>query len=103
MSSTVVNLIIQLLSGAVGSGLLVRFLSQLNLGPMGNLITGALGGIAGGNILESLLGSGAAATATGGDLSSILTQIVGGGAGGPILTAIVAFLGNVRASRRPAR
>jgi hypothetical protein len=103
MSSTTVNLIIQLLSGAAGSGLLARLLSQLNLGPIGNLITGAVGGIAGGNILGSLLGTGAADTAISGDLSSILTQIVGGGVGGSILTAIVAFLGNVRASRRTAR
>ena len=105
MSSTVVNLIIQLLSGAAGSGILAKFLSQLNLGPIGNLITGLAGGVAGGNVLGSLLGSGAAATAataTGSDLSSILTQIVGGGVGGPILTAIVALLRNARAGRRTA-
>jgi hypothetical protein len=44
MSSTVVNLIIQVLSGAAGSGLLVKFLNQLNLAPIGNLISGAVGG-----------------------------------------------------------
>jgi hypothetical protein len=102
MSSTVVNLIIQLLSGAAGSGLLAKFLSQLSLGPLGNLITGLAGGVAGGNILGSLLGSGAAATATGGDLSSILTQIVGGGVGGPILTAVVALIRNAMAGGRTA-
>jgi hypothetical protein len=102
MSSTAVNLIIQLLSGAAGSGLLARFLSQLNLGPLGNLISGAVGGIAGGHVLGSILGTGAAGTATGGDLSSILTQIVGGGIGGPILTAIVALLRNARTGRRTA-
>jgi hypothetical protein len=102
MSSTAVNLIIQLLSGAAGSGLLARFLGQLNLGPLGNLISGAVGGIAGGHVLGSILGTGAAAAATGGDLSSILTQIVGGGIGGPILTAIVALLRNARTGRRTA-
>jgi hypothetical protein len=102
MSSTTVSLIIQLLSGAAGSGLLAKFLSQLNLGPIGNLITGAVGGVAGGNVLSSLLGTGAAAAATGGDLSSILTQIVGGGLGGPILTAVVALLRNARAGGRTA-
>jgi hypothetical protein len=102
MSSTAVNLIIQLLSGAAGSGLLAKFLGQLNLGPIGNLITGAVGGIAGGHVLGSFLGSGAAATATGGDLSSILTQIVGGGVSGPILTAVVALLRNARSGSRTA-
>jgi hypothetical protein len=103
MSSTALNLIIQLLSGAAGSGLLTRFLSQLNLGPIGNLITGAVGGIAGGNVLGSLLGTGVAESTASGDLSSILTQIVGGGFGGPILTAIVALLANVRTGSRTAR
>ncbi len=102
MSSTLVTLIIQLLSGAAGSGLLAKFVSQLNLGPIGNLITGALGGVGGGNVLGSLLGGGAAATATGGDLASILTQIVGGGVGGPILTAIVALIRNAIAGGKPA-
>ena len=55
MSATLVNLIIQLLSGAAGSGVLARLVSQLNLGTIGNLITGALGGVGGGNILGSLL------------------------------------------------
>jgi len=101
MSATLVNLIIQLISGAVGSGVLARIISQLNLGPIGNLITGALGGVGGGNILGSLLGAGTGATAaTGGaDLGSILTQIVGGGVGGPILTAIVALIRNAMAGR----
>ena len=96
MSATVVNLIIQLISGAAGSGVLARMISQLNLGPIGNLITGALGGVGGGNILGSLLGAGATG---GGDLGSILTQIVGGGVGGPILTAIVALIRNAMAGK----
>jgi hypothetical protein len=102
MSSTVVSLIIQLLSGAAGSGLLAKFVTQLNLGPLGNLITGALGGIGGGNILGSLLGSGAAVATGGGDVASILTQIVGGGVGGPILTAIIALVRNAVAGNKPA-
>jgi hypothetical protein len=46
MSSTILNLIIQLLSGAAGSGLLAKYVSQLNLGPIANLITGRLAGLA---------------------------------------------------------
>ena len=99
MSATLVNLIIQLISGAAGSGVLARMVSQLNLGPIGNLITGALGGVGGGNILGSVLGAGTAAATGGADLGSILTQIVGGGVGGPILTAIVALIRNATASK----
>jgi hypothetical protein len=99
MSATLVNLIIQLISGAAGSGVLARMISQLNLGPIGNLITGALGGVGGGNILGSLLGAGATTATAGGDLGSILTQIVGGGVGGPILTAIVALIRNAMAGK----
>ena len=94
MSSSLVSLIIQLISGAAGSGLLAKMVSQFNLGPIGNLITGAIGGVGGGNILGSLLGAGTAAAAGGGDLGSIFTQIVGGGVGGPILTVIVALIRN---------
>ena len=50
MSSSLVSLIIQLISGAAGSGLLTKIASQFNLGPIGNLITGAIGGVGGGNI-----------------------------------------------------
>src|SRR5271166_1462648 len=94
MSSSLVSLIIQLISGAAGSGVLTKIASQFNLGPIGNLITGAIGGVGGGNILGSLLGGGAAAATSGGDLGSILAQVVGGGVGGPIVTAIVALIRN---------
>jgi hypothetical protein len=102
MSSSLVSLIIQLISGAAGSGLLTKIASQFNLGPIGNLITGAIGGVGGGNILGSLLGGGAAAATSGGDLGSILAQVVGGGVGGPIVTAIVALIRNALGGRKPA-
>ena len=103
MSSALVSLLIQLVSGAAGSGLLAKMVRQLNLGPIGNLITGALGGVGGGNILGSLLGAGAAAATSGGaDIGSILTQLIGGGVGGPVVTAIVALIRNAIAGRKPA-
>ncbi len=71
-----------------------KWLASLTSVPIRNLITGAIGGVGGGNILGSLLGAGTAAAAGGGDLGSILTQIVGGGVSGPILTVIVALIRN---------
>jgi hypothetical protein len=40
MSSTFVSLIIQLSLGAADSGLLAKFVSQVNPGPIGSLVTG---------------------------------------------------------------
>lgn len=93
MSATVINLIIQLISGAAGGHALAGMLKNLDLGPLGNTIAGALGGGLGGQLLTSLLGGAtigdAGAAANNLDIGSILGQIVGGGASGGILTAII--------------
>jgi hypothetical protein len=106
MSASIINLIIQLLAGASGSSVLANMANKLNLGPLGNIITGALGGVGGGNLLSALLtggGAAAAANAAGGlDLGSIVTQIIGGGVGGPIVTAIVALIRNAMSGQRTA-
>ena len=63
--------------GAGGSSVLANMASKLNLGSLGNVITGALCGVGGGNLLSALLtggGAAAAANAAGGlDLGSIVT------------------------------
>ncbi len=107
MSATLINLIIQLLSGAGGSSLLANAVSKLNLGPAGNLITGAIGGVGGGHLLDALLGGGgstaaAANAASGLDFGSIISQIVGGGVGGGILTAIVGLIRNAMTDKSHA-
>jgi hypothetical protein len=103
--AAVLSLIVQLLSGAVGSNLLASVASKFNLGPVGNLIAGALGGVSGSNLLNMILGTGAstaAAAAGGGDLASIVTQIVGGGIGGSIVTAVVGAIRNAMSGPRVA-
>jgi hypothetical protein len=96
MSSTIVSLIIQLLSGAAGGNIAGALLKQFNLGPLGNSIVGVLGGGLGGQLLGMLLGGGGAAAgaATGGglDLGSLITQIAGGGVGGGLLMVIVGII-----------
>ena len=47
MSATIINLIIQLVAGAVGGNAVGAGLKDLNLGPLGNTIAGALGGAGG--------------------------------------------------------
>lgn len=103
--ATVINLIIQLISGAAGSNLLASFVNKLNLGPVGNTIVGALGGAGAGQLLTALLGSGTAETAgaaSGVDIGSLVSQIVGSGAGGAVLTAIVGLIRNSMAGGRMA-
>jgi hypothetical protein len=103
MSASIIGLIIQLVAGAGGSSVLANLVSKFNLGPLGNIITGALGGVAGGNVLGALLhgGGAAAANAAGGlDLGSLITQLIGGGVGGPIITMIVALIRNAMSGQK---
>ncbi|MEY2608109.1 MAG: hypothetical protein QOH31_5963 [Verrucomicrobiota bacterium] len=48
MNATIINLIIQLLSGAAGGNIIGNILKQYNLGPIGNSIAGIVGGGLGG-------------------------------------------------------
>jgi hypothetical protein len=104
MSATIINLIIQLIAGAGGSSVLANLANKYNLGPLANIITGALGGVGGGNVLGALLHGGGAAAAnaatSGLDLGSIVTQLIGGGVGGPIVTAIVAMIRNAMSGQK---
>ncbi len=109
-------IIIQLIGGGAGGAGIGAALKNVNLGVMGNVITGAIGGVGGtflaGMIpgLSGLLGSatqlaatatdaaGAAAT-SGLDLGALAGQGVTGLAGGGILTAVVGLIKNAMASR----
>ena len=86
------ELIIQLIAGAVGGNAAGALLKNLNLGTLGNSIAGVVGGGLGGQILAMLTGAGAGAamTATSGmDITAIVTAIASGGIGGGVLMAIV--------------
>lgn len=79
-------IIIQLVSGAVGGNVAGKTFKNLDLGTLGNSIAGIVGGGLGGQILSSVLNM----SSTGGlDIGSIITQIVGGGVGGGVLMAVV--------------
>ena len=83
-------LIIQLVSGVVGSNVVGNAVKSLNLGPVGNTIVGLIGGGIGGQLVTALAG-GAGGT-HGLDVGAILASIGGGAAGGGALTAIVSYL-----------
>lgn len=95
MTATIINLIIQLIAGAIGGNAAGASMEKANLGTAGNTIAGALGGLGGGQILSALIP--AIAGAEGVDLGSIIGQLVGGGVSGAILTVIVGLIRNALA------
>jgi hypothetical protein len=50
---TIINLIIQLIAGAIGGNAAGATIEKANLGTAGNTIAGALGGLGGGQLLSA--------------------------------------------------
>ncbi len=82
-------LIIQLLSGAVGGNVAGSLMKKSSLGTLGNSIAGILGGGLGGQILGML---GMATQSGSMDLAGILGSIASGGVGGGVVMAIIGIL-----------
>ena len=87
------ELIISLISGAVGGNVAGGLLKNFNLGVVGNSIAGIVGGGLGGQIL-SMVGAGGVAEG-GTDISGIIGSIASGGVGGGVLLAIVGMVRKV--------
>lgn len=85
------ELIIQLIAGAVGGNAIGAAGKGMSLGTAGNSIAGAIGGLGGGQLLAML---GTAASGGGFDIMGLL----GGAGGGAILTAVVGLIKNKMAS-----
>ena len=90
-----VSLIIWLIAGVAGGNAAGELLKgNYDLGP-GNSITGAIGGVVGAQILQTLI------PAMGGfDFSPILGQVIAAVASGAVLTVIAAAVRTRRQSRR---
>ena len=89
----IVALLIQIISGAVGGNVAGGLGKEISLGPVGNSIAGAIGGVGVGQILALLVPAlGTAAAGGGMDIGSIVGQLAGGGVGGAVLTAIVGLI-----------
>jgi hypothetical protein len=98
MSATLINLIIQIVAGALGGNGAGAALKDQTLGPLGNTIAGAIGGLAGGQLLSAAIPALAGVAGTT-DVGALLGQAVGGGVAGAIVTAIVGFIKSKMASR----
>lgn len=96
----ILNLIIALVSGAVGGNVAGAAMPEKNLGGVANTIVGLLGGGLGDFILKALgvLATASAAPGAEGaashglDIANILGTIVGSGVSGGALTAIIALI-----------
>jgi hypothetical protein len=93
MSAAIINLIIQLIAGAVGGNAVGTASKDINLGTLGNTIAGAIGGVGGGQILTPLIPM---LADTGGnvDIAALASQAVGGGIAGAIVAAVVGLIKN---------
>jgi hypothetical protein len=99
MSGVILNLIIEIVGGAVGGNAIGAALKNVSLGTAGNTIIGAIGGGLGGQIIEHvvpLLGAGST------DVGTMVGQLVGGGAAGAILTAIAGIVKNAMTGQQPS-
>ena len=98
MSATLINLIIQLIAGAVGGNAAGATMKNIDLGTLGNTIAGAVGGAGGGTLLTALLPM-LQSAAGNVDIGTVVGQAVGGGVTGAILTAIVGIIKNAMAGQ----
>ncbi|HEY6630482.1 MAG TPA: hypothetical protein VIZ90_03430 [Rhizobiaceae bacterium] len=79
-------IIVQIVTGIIGGEAVGAAFKQAAMTQLPKILSGAIGGVAGGQILSGLLGAEPAATNA---LSGMLGDAVGGVGGGAILTAIV--------------
>jgi hypothetical protein len=84
------QVLINLISGALGGVAAGKSSPTFDLGTIGNIVSGLIGGGLLGQVVTLLLPSIMAAAQSGNfSVSGIVSQVVAGGAGGAILTAII--------------
>jgi hypothetical protein len=93
MLGTVINLILQIFSGAMGGNLAGAAKSN-HLSTLLKTLTGAVGGVLGGQLLGMIVPL-LANTASSPDTAAAIGQVATGGAAGAVLTAI---LGTIKKS-----
>jgi hypothetical protein len=89
------QILINLITGALGGVGAGKASPNFDLGTIGNIISGLVGGGVLGQIVTLALPSVVAAAATGHlSVRGIIAQVIAGGAGGAILTAIIGAIKN---------
>lgn len=95
----ILQTLISLASGVGAGNAVGPAMKEKNLGPVGNSITGLIGGGLGGYILQALdlfakSGAADAMAASGFDLGHFVANVASSGVGGAVLTALVAYIKN---------
>ena len=89
------QILINLVAGALGGVGAAKASPNFDLGTMGNVIAGLVGGGVLGQIVTLMLPSVVAAAQSGNlSIGGIVSHVVAGGAGGAILTALVGAIKN---------
>jgi hypothetical protein len=89
------QILINLIAGALGGVATGKSSPTFDLGMIGNIISGLVGGGVLGQIVTLLLPSVVAAAEAGNlSIGGIISQVIAGGAGGAILTAIIGAIKN---------
>src|SRR5271170_617186 len=98
------QIIINLIAGALGGVGAGKASPQFDLGTIGNIVSGVVGGGVLGQIVTLVLPS-LVAAAQAGNLSvgGVVSQAIAGGAGGAILTAIIGAIKNKASAERIAK
>jgi len=92
-------ILINLIAGALGGAGAGKSSPTFDLGMLGNIISGVVGGGVLGQIVTLAMPAVTAAAQSGNlSVSGIISQIVAGGAGGAILTALIGALKNKAAA-----
>jgi hypothetical protein len=90
---------INLIAGAIGGAGVGKASPNFDLGTVGNIVSGLVGGGVLGQIVTLALPSVMAAAQSGNlSIGGIISQVVAGGAGGAILTAIIGAIKNKAAA-----
>jgi len=84
------NLIMQLVSGAIGGVGAGKVMPKFSLGTMGNVIAGIAGGGIGGQIISAI--TGASAGGAGMDVGSIVGNLASGGVGGGVVMVAIGMI-----------
>jgi hypothetical protein len=93
------QILINLVAGALGGVGAAKASPTFDLGMIGNIITGVIGGGVLGQVVTLLLPSIMAAAQSGNlSVGGIVSQLIAGGAGGAILTAIIGAIKNKAAA-----
>ncbi|MGF6178178.1 hypothetical protein [Ensifer sp. 4252] len=90
----------QLVGGAVGGTASGKFVKDFDLGSVGNIVTGSIGGLGGGAILGALVGGAGDDATTGLNIGTHIGQLAGGGVAGAVLQIVVGLMKNKFVSSR---